>query len=74
MRKAISRVEAPYLSLHIDHDYLTVGEMGNILIRLQAVLRSLADLGRGRREQPRFVISAIKKIKILIILFMCIMI
>ena len=61
MRKAISRVEAPSLSLHIDLDYLTVGEMGNILIRLQAVLRSLADLGRGRREQPRFVISAIKK-------------
>ena len=61
MRKAISRVEAPSLSLHIDHDYLTVGEMGNILIRLQAVLRSLADLGRGRREQPRFVISTIKK-------------
>jgi hypothetical protein len=61
LRKAISRVEAPSLSLQIDHDYLTVGEMGNILIRLQAVLRSLADLGRGRREQPRFVISAIKK-------------
>jgi hypothetical protein len=61
LRKAITRVEAPYLSLHIDYDYLTVGEMGNILIRLQAVLRSLADIGRGQREQPRFIISSIKK-------------
>ena len=61
MRKAITHVEAPYLSLHVDHDYLTVGEMGNILIRLQAVLRSLAELGRGQREQPRFIISSIKK-------------
>ncbi len=60
MRKAITYVEGPYLSLYIDHDYLTVGEVGNILIRLQAALRSLADLGRGRREQPRYIISSIK--------------
>jgi hypothetical protein len=61
LRKAITRVETPHLSLHIDYDYLTVGEMGNILIRLQAVLRSLAELSRGQREQPRFIISSIKK-------------
>ena len=61
MRKAITYAEGPYLSLRIDHDYLSVGEMGNILIRLQATLRSLADLGRGGREQPRFIISSIKE-------------
>jgi hypothetical protein len=60
LRKAITCVEKPYLSLRIDYDYLTVGETGNILIRLQAVLRSLADLNRGRREQPRFVIESLE--------------
>jgi hypothetical protein len=60
LRKAITCVEKPCLSLHIDYDYLTVGEMGNILIRLQALLRSLADLSRGRREQPRFIIESIE--------------
>ena len=60
MRKAITCLEQPYLSLHIDYDYLTVGEMGNILIRLQAALRSLADLSRGRREQPRFIIKSLE--------------
>jgi len=60
LRKAITCVEKPCLSLHIDYDYLTVGETGNILIRLQAVLRSLADLSRGRREQPRFIIKSLE--------------
>jgi hypothetical protein len=60
LRKAITCIEKPCLSLHIDYDYLTVGETGNILIRLQAVLRSLADLSRGRREQPRFIIESIE--------------
>ncbi len=60
MRNAITSIENPYLSLHIDYDYLTVGETGNMLIRLQAVLRSLADLSLGRREQPRFIVESIE--------------
>lgn len=60
MRKAITCIENPYLAIKIYHDYLTVGEIGNILIRLQAILRSLADLSRGRREQPRFIIRSIR--------------
>ena len=60
MRKAITYVKEPYLSLYTDHDYLTVGEVGNILIRFQTALRSLADLSHGRREQPRFIISSTK--------------
>ena len=48
MRKAITCIEKPYLSIHVDYDYLTVGEIGNLLIRLQALLRSLAELSRGR--------------------------
>jgi len=71
LRKAITYLEKPYLSLHIDYDYLTVGETGNILIRLQATLRSLADLSRGRREQPRFIIKSIEmkgSIDILVVL------
>jgi len=71
LRKAITYIEEPYLSIHIDYDYLTVGEIGNLLIRLQAVLRSLAELSRGRREQPRFILRSIKtksSIDILILL------
>lgn len=60
MRKAVTGIESPYLSLVIDADYLTVGEIGNILIRLQAVLRILADLSRSRREQPRFIVKTLK--------------
>ena len=44
----------------MDYDYLTVGEIGNLLIRLQALLRSLAELSRGGREQPRFIVKSIQ--------------
>ena len=60
MRKAITLIEHPYLSIHLDYDYLTVGEIGNLLIRLQALLRSLAELSRGGREQPRFIVKSIQ--------------
>ena len=60
MRKAITCIEHPYLSIHLDYEYLTVGEIGNLLIRLQALLRSLAELSRGGREQPRFIVRSIQ--------------
>ena len=65
MRKKIKTIDRPALTLHIDYDHLTVGELGNILIRLQAALRGVAGLspgeydGRYYREQPRFVTSYI---------------
>jgi hypothetical protein len=65
MRKKIEIIDRPALRLHIDYDHLTVGELGNILIRLQAALRGVAGLspgeydGRYCREQPRFVTSYI---------------
>ena len=63
MRKKIQTIDRPSLTMHIDYDHLTRGEFGNILIRLQAALRSLAGLspgeydGRYYKEQPRFVTS-----------------
>jgi len=63
--KEIKAIDRPALTLHIDYDHLTVGELGNILIRLQAALRSIAGLspgeydGRYYREQPRFVTSSV---------------
>ncbi len=65
MRKEIIAIDRPALTLHIDYDHLTVGELGNILIRLQAALRSIAGLspgeydGRYYREQPRFITSSV---------------
>lgn len=65
MRKKIKTIDRPALTLHIDYDHLTVGELGNILIRLQAALRGVAGLspgeydGRYCLEQPRFVTSYI---------------
>ncbi len=65
MRKEVKIVDRPSLTVHVDYDHLTVGELGNILIRLQAALRSMAGLspgeydGRYYREQPRFVTSTV---------------
>jgi len=65
MRKEVKIIEKPSLAVHICYDHITVGELGNILIRLQAALRSIAGLnpgeydGRYYEEQPRFVISAV---------------
>jgi hypothetical protein len=58
VRQRIAKVEEPTLNIHLDYDYLTVGEIGNILIRLQAALRGVA--GISRREQPRFVMSSVR--------------
>lgn len=61
MRRKIQPIDKPSLRIHIDYEYLTVGELGNILIRLQAALRSIAGLSPGEysgeyaREQPRFI-------------------
>jgi len=65
MRKEIVVIEEPSLHMHMQYDHLTVGELGNILIRLQAALRSIAGLSPGeydRRyygQQLRFVISTV---------------
>jgi hypothetical protein len=64
-RRDVRLIEKSTLSVHLDYDYLTVGELGNMLIRLQSALRSLAGLapgeyaGKFRREQPRFVASSV---------------
>ncbi len=66
MRKKVKIIDKPSLRIHIDYDHLTVGELGNILIRLQAALRSIAGLspgeydGRYSQEQPRFITSSVK--------------
>lgn len=65
MRKKVKIIDEPSLRIRIDYDHLTVGELGNILIRLQAALRSIAGLspgeydGRYSREQPRFITSSV---------------
>lgn len=65
MRKRVKVIDEPSLRIHIDYDHLTVGELGNILIRLQAALRSIAGLGPGEydgrysKEQPRFITSSV---------------
>jgi hypothetical protein len=65
MRKKVKVIDEPSLRIHIDYDHLTVGELGNILIRLQAALRSMAGLspgeydGRYSEEQPRFITSSV---------------
>jgi len=48
--KEIKAIDRPALTLHIDYDHLTVGELGNILIRLQAALRSIAGLSPGEYD------------------------
>lgn len=65
MRRELKSTEKPILSIHMDYDHLTLGEFGNILIRLQAALRSVADLspgeydGRYSEEKPRFIITSV---------------
>lgn len=65
MRKEIKTIDRPSLTMHIDYDHLTVGELGNILIRLQAALRSIAGLSPGEYDrrysagQPRFITSSV---------------
>ena len=65
MRKKVKIIDEPSFRIRIDYDHLTVGELGNILIRLQAALRSIAGLspgeydGRYSREQPRFITSSV---------------
>ncbi|MBA7621821.1 hypothetical protein ES703_29189 [subsurface metagenome] len=65
MRKKIEIIDRPSLTMRIDYDHLTVGELGNILIRLQAALRSIAGLSPGEYDrrysvgQPRFITSAV---------------
>jgi len=63
MRKKIVAIEEPSLTLHLEYSHITLGELGNILIRLQAALRSLAGLspgeydGRFSHVQPHFITS-----------------
>ena len=65
MRKKISVVEGPALIMRMEYGHLTVGELGNALVRMQAALRSLADIGPGQSAwkyssaQPRYIASSI---------------
>lgn len=65
MRREVKIIEKPSLAVHICYDHITVGELGNILIRLQAALRSMAGLSPGKYDerysyaQPRFITSSV---------------
>jgi len=65
MRKKLTVIEKPSLTLHLEYSHITLGELGNILIRFQAALRSLAGLspgeydGRFSNVQPHFITSSV---------------
>ena len=65
MRKKIVAIEEPSLTLHLEYDHITLGELGNILIRLQAALRGIAGLSPGEYDgrfsdvQPHFITSSV---------------
>jgi hypothetical protein len=64
MREDWSLVEQPQLRVFLEYKYLTSGEMGNILTRLQAYVRSQEGLGRQEyvkelQGRPRFVVSSL---------------
>lgn len=63
MREKWTLIEQPQLVIHLDYEYLTAGDLGNTLIRLQACMRSLQRLKRkGYVEklqgEPHFVIRS----------------
>ena len=63
MREKWTVIEQPQLVIHLDYEYLTAGDLGNTLIRLQACMRSLQRLKRkGYVEklqgEPHFVIRS----------------
>lgn len=63
MQKEWTLIDEIPLDLLLDYDYLTAGDLGNILIRLQACVRSLSGLARKRRldylqGEPHFVVKA----------------
>lgn len=66
MRKKVDLIEKPSLKIHMDYDHITVGELGYILMKLQAALRCLAGLTphayntKYAKAQPRFVTSHIQ--------------
>ena len=77
MRREIKIIEKPSLTVHICYDHITVGELGNIFVRLQAALRSIAGLSPSEYDkrysyaQPRFITSSVstkKSIDIAILL------
>ena len=77
MRREVKIIDKPSLAVHIDYGHITVGELGNILIRLQAALRSMAGLSPGKYDerysyaQPRFITSSVstkKSIDIVVLL------
>lgn len=63
MREEWTLIEQPQLVIHLDYEYLTAGDLGNTLIRLQACMRSLEGLrGKGYverlRGEPHFVVHS----------------
>jgi hypothetical protein len=63
MRKEWTLIDRPQLVIHLDYEYLTAGDLGNTLIRLQACIRSLQGLKRKGyveklKGEPHFVIRS----------------
>ena len=52
------------MRLYIEYDYITVGELGDVLVRYQAATRSIAGFGRakyaGLEERPLLLVSSIQ--------------
>jgi len=56
-------IDASSMRVHIDYEYLTAGELGNQLIRLQSAARSLVGIGRERwrydlQGEPHIVVKS----------------
>ncbi|APV44154.1 Uncharacterized conserved protein YegP, UPF0339 family [Dehalogenimonas formicexedens] len=52
--------DGPWLYTHMEFEYVTAGELGNILVRLQAALRGLMDLKAGPDYSgPHFIVKSI---------------
>ncbi len=60
MKREWELVDKPQLNIFLEYHYITVGDLGNMLIRFQACTRSLLGMGRKRRlnhlqGEPHFV-------------------
>jgi len=65
MRRKLTAISDSSLTIHLEFDHITLSELGNILIRLQAALRSLTGLSPGEydfrysKAQPHFIAKSV---------------
>jgi len=65
MRQKLAVIDKPELRVHMEYEYITVGELGNILMRLQAAIRAVAGLAPHEYDEeiavarPRFIVSSV---------------